>query len=223
MPATLAAGSPSCGPGGATARKSPAWRLPSGADWRAGPGGSRPTGRPRRKRPCHGAGPRRRATRPAPPPPPDRRRDRRSSAAGDIEIDFVLDEIHAAIGFQHREQHGQPTRIPAHHGAARRADALARPVPGSRPAPAWCPPSRRRRPRPAADPSRPARNSADGLATSSSPAPVISNTPISSVGPKRFLTLRRMRNWWPRRRPRRSATASTICSTTRGPAICHPW
>ena len=31
--------------------------------------------------------------------------------------------------------------------------------------------------------SRPARNSADGLATSARPAPVISKTPISSVGP----------------------------------------
>ena len=44
--------------------------------------------------------------------------------------------------------------------------------------------------------SRSARNSADGLATSRRPAPVISNTPISSVGPKRFFTARRMRNWW---------------------------
>jgi hypothetical protein len=34
-----------------------------------------------------------------------------------------------------------------------------------------------------------------GLATSTRPSFAISNTPISSVGPKRFLTARRMRNW----------------------------
>src|SRR6056297_1101351 len=45
---------------------------------------------------------------------------------------------------------------------------------------------------------RPDKNNSEGLATSASPAPVISNTPISSAGPKRFFTLRRIRNWWPR-------------------------
>ena len=37
------------------------------------------------------------------------------------------------------------------------------------------------------------RKSADGLETSASPRPVISNTPISSVGPKRFFTARMTR------------------------------
>ena len=50
------------------------------------------------------------------------------------------------------------------------------------------------------------------------PTPVISNTPISSVGPKRFLIARRMRNWC-EPSPSNDSTASTICSTTRGPAI----
>ena len=38
------------------------------------------------------------------------------------------------------------------------------------------------------------RKSVEGFGTSAKPAPVISNTPISSVGPKRFLTARTMRN-----------------------------
>jgi len=38
------------------------------------------------------------------------------------------------------------------------------------------------------------RNSAEGLSTSCKPLPVISKTPISSAGPNRFLTARRMRN-----------------------------
>ena len=45
---------------------------------------------------------------------------------------------------------------------------------------------------------RSARNSADGLATACSPCSFISKTPISLVEPKRFLTVRRMRNTWPR-------------------------
>ena len=47
---------------------------------------------------------------------------------------------------------------------------------------------------PATLPRRSARNRAEGLATSMSPASDISKTPISSVGPKRFLVARRMRN-----------------------------
>ncbi len=41
-------------------------------------------------------------------------------------------------------------------------------------------------------------NRRDGLVTSASPPSDISKTPISSVGPKRFLTARRMRYWCPR-------------------------
>ena len=66
--------------------------------------------------------------------------------------------------------------------------------------------------------SRSDKNSSDGLATSRKPAPVISNTPISSVGPNRFLTARKMRNWC-EPSPSNESTASTMCSTTRGPAI----
>ena len=72
---------------------------------------------------------------------------------------------------------------------------------------------------PGAARSRPARNSALGLATSASPAPVISNTPISSVAPNRFLVARRMRKACAPS-PSNDITASTMCSTTRGPAIC---
>ena len=66
--------------------------------------------------------------------------------------------------------------------------------------------------------SRSDKNSSDGLATSRKPEPVISKTPISSVGPNRFFTARRMRNWC-EPSPSKDSTASTICSTTRGPAI----
>ena len=66
--------------------------------------------------------------------------------------------------------------------------------------------------------SRSARNSADGFGTSIRPCSAISNTPISLAAPKRFLTARRMRNWWPRS-PSKYTTASTMCSSTRGPAI----
>jgi hypothetical protein len=45
---------------------------------------------------------------------------------------------------------------------------------------------------------RSARNSAEGSATSTSPAPFISKTPISLVEPNRFLCARRMRKGWPR-------------------------
>src|SRR3954449_2677032 len=66
--------------------------------------------------------------------------------------------------------------------------------------------------------SRSDRNSSDGFDTSRRPKPVISNTPISSVGPKRFFTARRIRNCC-EPSPSNDSTASTMCSTTRGPAI----
>ena len=94
----------------------------------------------------------------------------------------------------------------------------ARPAPGTRPGPGACPRCRRTRRRPAPSASRSPRNSADGFATSRRPAPPISKTPISSVAPKRFLAARRMRNGWPRS-PSKESTASTMCSTTLGPAI----
>jgi hypothetical protein len=57
----------------------------------------------------------------------------------------------------------------------------------------------------------------EGFATSHRPSPVISNMPISSVGPKRFLTARKMRKWC-EPSPSNESTASTM-STTRGLAI----
>ena len=172
------------------------------------------------KKTLSAAGPRRSARN-------QRRRDREvggrlvdAQAAGDVEIDVVLAEPHAAMRFEHGQHHGQARGVPADDGAARRAERRwARPAPGFRPAPGACPPCRRTPRRPAPSASRPARNSADGFVTSRRPAPVISNTPISSVGPKRFFTARRMRKWWPPS-PSKESTASTMCSTTRGPAIC---
>src|SRR5207244_10457634 len=55
------------------------------------------------------------------------------------------------------------------------------------------------------------RNNSEGLETSRKPNPVISNTPISSVGPKRFLTARRIRNCC-EPSPSNDSTASTMCS-----------
>src|SRR5215208_2564798 len=66
--------------------------------------------------------------------------------------------------------------------------------------------------------SRSERKSSDGLAISLKPVPVISNTPISSVGPNRFFTARRMLNGC-EPSPSNESTPSTMCSTTRGPAI----
>ncbi len=62
------------------------------------------------------------------------------------------------------------------------------------------------------------RKRAEGLPTSSSPASAMAKTPISSVPPKRFLVARRIRYWW-LRSPSKARTVSTICSSTRGPAI----
>ena len=66
--------------------------------------------------------------------------------------------------------------------------------------------------------SRCVRNRADGLETSASPSACMAKTPISSVPPKRFLIARRMRYWW-LRSPSKLSTVSTICSSTRGPAM----
>ena len=66
--------------------------------------------------------------------------------------------------------------------------------------------------------SRSERNNSEGLETSRRPKPVISNTPISSVGPIGSSTARRMRNCC-EPSPSNDSTASTMCSTTRGPAI----
>ena len=61
------------------------------------------------------------------------------------------------------------------------------------------------------------RNTEDGSGTSTSPCSAIWNTPTSLVEPKRFLTARRMRNGCARS-PSKERTASTMCSSTRGPA-----
>ena len=61
-------------------------------------------------------------------------------------------------------------------------------------------------------------NTAEASGTPTRPSPVISKTPNSFVEPKRFFTARRMRNWC-EPSPSNDSTASTMCSTTRGPAI----
>ena len=92
------------------------------------------------------------------------------------------------MGLQHRQDHGQPVGIPADHRAPRRTQRRRRDqrldLDQQRARALHAGEHRRARRRALRSP----RNSSDGLATSSRPAPVISNTPISSVGPKRFLT-----------------------------------
>ena len=47
-------------------------------------------------------------------------------AAGDVEIDVVRGEAHAAMGLEHREHHGEARLVPADDGAARRAERRGR-------------------------------------------------------------------------------------------------
>ena len=64
----------------------------------------------------------------------------------------------------------------------------------------------------------PDRKIADGFGTSLSPLSPIANTPSSLTAPKRFLNARSTRKRLPLS-PSKYSTASTMCSSTRGPAI----
>ena len=55
-----------------------------------------------------------------------RRRLGDAQAAGDVEIDVVHAEPQAAMGFEHRQHHRKPVRIPADDGAPRRAERSGR-------------------------------------------------------------------------------------------------
>ena len=117
-----------------------------------------------------------------------------SQAAGDVQIDIVAAEAKTAAGLQHGQDHGQPAGVPADHRAARRAGAGG----GDQGLDLD-------QQRPRAFQAGEDRGAAD-LAVAvgqeqgrgigeppPGPASVISKTPISSVGPKRFFTARRMR------------------------------
>src|SRR5258708_7679810 len=80
------------------------------------------------------------------------------------------------------------------------------------------PPGGRGRQEPATSPECCDRKIADGLETPRRPLSVIANTPSSFTAPKRFLKARMSRKLWCVS-PSKYSTASTICSTTRGPAI----
>ena len=181
--------------------------------------GRRPKGRSRRNRRNHRAAS-------APVKRGDQRRGNRKvggglddlQAAGDIEIDVMAPSCtpqRASSTASTMDSRSDPSRRP--RGAACRA-ARARPEPGSRPAAAACLRCRRKPRRPARRASRSLRNRAEGFGTSRRPAAVISNTPISSVGPKRFLTARRRRNGG-RRRPRNRAPRRPCARSPCGPAI----
>ncbi len=117
-----------------------------------------------------------------------------ADAAGDIEKDVVVEEGDAELFLQHRGEQGQALGVGADGRApggaqACRADQglhLHQDGPGA--------PDARQDHR-AGDVHRPLRrNRAAGFATSARPLSFISKTPISLVEPKRFLTVRRIRN-----------------------------
>src|SRR5580704_208295 len=141
-----------------------------------------------------------------------------TQAPRDIEINVVLPELDAGVRFENGENHGEPRIVPADNRAARRAERARRDKSLDLDEQRLVPSIPANTAAPGAVASRDDRNNAEGFATSASPRPVISKTPISSVGPNRFFTARRMRKFRP---PSLSneITASTICSTTRGPAI----
>ena len=64
----------------------------------------------------------------------------------------------------------------------------------------------------------PDRKIAEGLGTSFNPFSPIANTPSSLTAPKRFLNARSTRKRLPLS-PSKYSTASTMCSSTRGPAM----
>ena len=64
----------------------------------------------------------------------------------------------------------------------------------------------------------PDRKIAEGLDTSFSPLSPMANTPSSLTAPKRFLNARSSRKRLPLS-PSKYSTASTMCSSTRGPAM----
>ena len=141
-------------------------------------------------------------------------------SAGDVQIDVGLRSAAAPPRVSSTASSiDSRAAVPADHRPPRRCRrGWARAAPAPPPAPGGCPPVRRT-PR-CRRYCRAARRGTGrtGLATSARPRSVISNTPISSVAPKRFFTARRMRNWWPRS-PSKYSTASTMCSSTRGPAM----
>ena len=141
-----------------------------------------------------------------------------SQSAGDIEIDIVAGKPNAAMRLQHGQNHRQTAGVPADHGAARRAERRRRDqrlnFHQQRPGPLDAGEDRGAGAAELALGQKQRRRIGDFAQA----RPVISNTPISSVGPKRFLIARRMRNCC-EPSPSNDSTVSTICSTTRGPAI----
>ena len=118
---------------------------------------------------------------------------------------------------EHREHQREPVAVDARSrcGAGARSRS-GRPAPGPRPAAAGSPPSSRGSPSPAPGWASPTKR-AEASATSTRPPSRISNTPISLVAPKRFLsarTVRKVRS----RSPSKWSTQSTRCSSARGPA-----
>jgi hypothetical protein len=117
-----------------------------------------------------------------------------AQAAGDVQVDVVGADADAAARLEHRQHHRQAVGVPADHGMARRGEGGGRDQ------------------RLDLDQQRPrALDAGEDAGAGDLAAPLgeeqgrrvgdvarprsdISNTPISSVGPKRFLTVRRMRN-----------------------------
>ena len=116
-------------------------------------------------------------------------------AAGEVGVDVVAAEADAGPPAEDRDEQASrlgsmPLRL------ARRAcrSRSARRAPGPRRAAAGCPRASARRRCPGAGSSCSARNARAGSATSRRPASPISNTPTSSVDPKRFFVARSRRS-----------------------------
>ena len=126
----------------------------------------------------------------------------------------------AAVAVQHREQHREPVRFEARRRRGADSTACASSTSACTSTSSGRVPSRvtithaaRRRAAPCRD-----RKIADGLRTSCRPCSAIANTPSSLAAPKRFLTARTTRKRLPVS-PSKYSTVSTMCSSTRGPAI----
>ncbi len=123
-----------------------------------------------------------------------------------------------------RSQHGDEQVAAAGVQAAGDAawvgqDASGRPAPGPRRPAAAAPPARSSPRRPRCRRACRRRTAARRPRRRPGRAPVISKQPTSPTAPKRFLVARTSRSaWW--RSPSISHTASTRCSSTRGPASC---
>jgi hypothetical protein len=130
-------------------------------------------------------------TRPA--APADRRRFRSRAPADHVDEDVLVEQRHAAVAVQHRQQHRQPVVLQPECDTARVAQRLSSTSACTSTSRAACPPRDHRDALPGTGWSCAERKIAEGLLTSRRPLSVMANTPSSLTAPKRFLTARTTR------------------------------